>query len=341
MHLRKMGLGLAAVIIIVGTGLHWLFQTALVTDTKGVYTVNIERGMSFNAVMKKFIDQGVIEGDFRPRFVGALLGLSSQLKAGRYELQSGESTYSFLTKLTSGRVLNQRITIPEGLQAREIAQIFQTKLQVDSSAFMAVVSSKAEVVGYGLQGETLEGYLFPNTYKMPWGVSPRRVVEILVSEFKKQVNDSLLKEIAKSEMNLLQVVTLASIIEGEAMVDSERPIISGVYQNRLRKGIRLQADPTIQYIIPDGPRRLLFRDLEIDSRYNTYRYAGLPPGPINNPGLNSILATLNPASVKYIYFVANGDGTHTFSRTLREHNRAKAKFDRVRRQIKGRGKVGK
>jgi UPF0755 protein len=130
-----------------------------------------------------------------------------------------------------------------------------------------------------------------------------------------------------------EVLTLASIIEGEAMVDTEMPIISSVYHNRLRRGMPLQADPTIQYIIPDGPRRLLYRDLKIDSPYNTYLYAGLPPGPINNPGVHAIRAALLPAESKYIYFVANGDGTHSFSENYSQHLRAKKRFDAYREQV--------
>jgi len=129
------------------------------------------------------------------------------------------------------------------------------------------------------------------------------------------------------------VLALASIIEGEAMIDSEMVFISSVYHNRLKKGMRLQADPTIQYIIPDGPRRLLNRDLEIDSPYNTYKYAGLPPGPISNPGILAIRAAVSPAKTDNIFFVADGKGGHIFTKTLRQHLRAKAKFDEIRREV--------
>ncbi|MDZ7265633.1 MAG: endolytic transglycosylase MltG, partial [candidate division KSB1 bacterium] len=136
------------------------------------------------------------------------------------------------------------------------------------------------------------------------------------------------------------ILTLASIIEGEAMVDSERVLVSAVYHNRLQRGMLLQADPTIQYIIPDGPRRLLNRDLRIDSPYNTYLHAGLPPGPVNNPGLRSIYAALNPAPVDYLYLVARGDGTHIFSRNLREHQIAKQKFDMYRKMVNQKRRAG-
>jgi len=155
----------------------------------------------------------------------------------------------------------------------------------------------------------------------------------LIHEFRRNVTDSLERQISEKGWTLHQIITLASIIEGEAMVDSERAIVSAVYHNRLKSGILLQADPTIQYIIPDGPRRLLNKDLAIDSPYNTYRYIGLPPGPVNNPGIKSILAALNPAAVEYIFFVAKGDGTHIFSKTLNQHLNAKSKFDAYRTMI--------
>ena len=142
------------------------------------------------------------------------------------------------------------------------------------------------------------------------------------------------EQMKKIKMTEVEVLTLASIIEGEAIYDRERPIISGVYHNRLNTGMRLQADPTIQYIIDESPRRLLNRDLKIDSPYNTYLYNGLPPGPINNPGLESIKAALYPESNDYFYFVARGDGYHTFSKTKEQHNKAKRDFQKVRRNLR-------
>jgi UPF0755 protein len=147
------------------------------------------------------------------------------------------------------------------------------------------------------------------------------------------VHDSLKTRAEEIGWTLNQALTLASIIEGEAMVDTEMPLISSVYHNRLDIGMPLQADPTIQYIIPDGPRRLLYRDLEIDSPYNTYKYKGLPPGPINNPGIRAIKAALYPADTDYLYFVANGDGTHSFSENYSQHRRAKRRFDEYRKKV--------
>ena len=156
----------------------------------------------------------------------------------------------------------------------------------------------------------------------------------MIEEYKKNVTDDLRQEMVDKKITETEVLILASIIEGEAIYDQERSIISGVYHNRLRMGMRLQADPTIQYIVEGAPRRLLNKDLKIESPYNTYLHYGLPPGPINNPGIESIRAALNPAETDYLYFVAKGDGYHTFSKTKEEHNKAKRQFQKVRREAR-------
>ena len=155
----------------------------------------------------------------------------------------------------------------------------------------------------------------------------------MVNEFKNNISKSMEVQAEELGLSILEVITLASIIEGEAIYDSERSIISAVYHNRLKKGMKLQADPTIQYIIDDGPRRLLKDDLKIKSNYNTYLYKGLPPGPINNPGKESIIAALYPSVNEYLYFVAKGDGYHTFTKNEKDHNKAKRKFQEVRRRV--------
>jgi len=184
----------------------------------------------------------------------------------------------------------------------------------------------------GIAASNLEGFLYPETYQFNWGLSEKDVVRALVEEFKKHIPDSVYTNLRNIGLNLQELVTLASLIEGEAVMDDERSRISAVFHNRLKINMRLEADPTIQYIIPDGPRRILFEDLEIDSPYNTYKYRGLPPGPINNPGVKSLIAAAFPASETYLYFVATGDGRHTFTRSLAEHLEAKKILDRMRRQ---------
>ena len=166
-----------------------------------------------------------------------------------------------------------------------------------------------------------------------YGGTELEIIETLVREFKKNISDSLLIAAKNLNLSLHQIVTLASIIEGEAGIDEERPVISAVYHNRLKKNMKLEADPTIQYIIPDGPRRLTKSDLTIDSPFNTYLHTGLPPEPINNPGKKSIYAAAFPVKQPFLYFVATGDGRHAFSKTLQEHLLAKKKLDRLRKEV--------
>ncbi len=264
-----------------------------------------------------------------------LLGVSRNLQAGNYSFRGRISNYSVLKKLYEGEVTTKMVTIPEGLTAPRIANILKTAVNIDSSRFMSLVHNPKFCDSLGIKAHSLEGYLYPNTYKLYEGITAEKVITYLIYHFKNEFNDSLLQRAEQMKMSVHEVVTLASIVQGEVMVEEEEPIIAALYLNRLKRGMRLQADPTIQYIIKDGPRRLLERDLKIESPYNTYLHRGLPPGPVNNPGISSIRAVLYPAEVDYLFMVANGDGTHTFSETLLEHNRAKKRFDRYRKKIYG------
>lgn len=290
--------------------------------------------MSFESILQMMRKDELIKSENRLRIVAKIMGYKSKIKAGSYEVKGGTSSYHLLKQLVEGKVKLVRVTIPEGKNSRQIAVILHRQVEIDSAEFVHLVKDSAFIRKLSIDSASLEGYLFPDTYYFYWGVQPEEIIKVMVHQFSQQFDSTLAKRAKEMGFTLSQVLTLASIIEGEAVLDSEREIISAVYHNRLKKGIPLQADPTIQYIIPDGPRRLLKRDLAIDSPYNTYKYSGLPPGPINNPGLASIKASLYPAKVKYLYFVANGDGSHTFSKNLKEHLRAKSRFDLHRKKVK-------
>ncbi|MDZ7722583.1 MAG: endolytic transglycosylase MltG [candidate division KSB1 bacterium] len=242
------------------------------------------------------------------------------------------SNKSALDALVRGPQSYFSVTLPEGYAARRYAGIFQKKLGLDSLNFMQLISDTNFIQKLGWEDPSLEGYLYPETYHFTYGVTEKQVIRTLVQQFRSTVPDSFWVAAEEQGMTRRDAVTLASIIEGEAMLDREMPLIASVYHNRLERDMRLQADPTIQYIIPESPRRLLNRDLKIDSPYNTYLYAGLPPGPINNPAVNAIRAAVYPAETSFLYFVADGKGGHTFSRTLTQHLNAKRKFDRIRRE---------
>ena len=236
--------------------------------------------------------------------------------------------------IVEGKTALITVIIPEGITSYQIASILTQKVEVDSEKFVNLVNNKMFINELKMDVNSLEGYLFPNTYFFYWGITEKEIIRILVKEFNHNFTDSLKTIVTEKGWTVHQILTLASIIEGEAAIDSERALISAVYHNRLKKRMLLQADPSIQYIIPDGPRRLLNKDLKIDSPYNTYRYSGLPPGPVNNPGLNSIIAAIYPSDVNYLYFVAKGDGAHVFSKSLSQHLIAKRKFDIFRRKIR-------
>lgn len=297
-------------------------------------TIIIERGSTLSAIADQLIEDGIIKSKNRLLWTAKIMGLENKLRAGKYSVAPHMSNFSLIQQLTSGASVQERVTIIEGITSTDIASLLAKKLDLDFTKIMSVIYDRDLIRKMGIEASNLEGYLFPDTYHFNWGVSELEVIETLVDEFKKNLGDSVLYALDETGMSLHELVTLASLIEGEAVVDDERPLISAVYHNRLKKNVRLEADPTIQYIIPDGPRRLLNNDLQIDSPYNTYMYRGLPPGPINNPGLKSLIAAAFPADESYMFFVATGDGRHSFTHTLSDHLQAKKKLDQLRRETR-------
>ncbi|MFC1562640.1 endolytic transglycosylase MltG [candidate division KSB1 bacterium] len=296
--------------------------------------VKIKKGSNFSEISRILYNDGIIDSPSGFLWISKLLGFEKKLKAGKYEIPEEISYYSLLMLLSSGKSVQEKVTIPEGLRTERVAFILSEKLGIDKERFIELVNDKEFVKSFGLDTISLEGYLLPETYNFYWLMNEEEVIATFIREFKKILADSVMAKISESEYTLREYVILASIIEGEAKYDEERNLVSAVFHNRLKKKARLQADPTIQYIIDDGPRRLLKKDLEIDSSYNTYLYGGLPPGPICNPGGKSILAAIYPAKGDYFYFVAKGDGYHAFSKTQREHLRAKRKLDKLRIELR-------
>ncbi len=333
MRRKKLLISVIVIGMLASYFLYSIFLKSHKNPSGGEVVLIIPLGSGISQIASLLQEHGVIPDAGMFRLAAKLGGFDRGLKAGKYAFAPQNSNLDILQKLHKGLVYNETVTIPEGSTARQIAGLLQRVMQVDSTEFMRCVENSELAAQLGVPAQSLEGYLFPETYRFAWGMKPCDVARALVREFFRQLPDSAEIKAEALGYTLHEIVTLASIVEGEAMLDDERPIIAGLYYNRLRKGIRLQADPTIQYIIPDGPRRLLNKDLRIDSPYNTYRYAGLPPGPVNNPGKKSILAVLNPAKVPYIYMVARGDNSHVFSRTLKEHIKAKKEFDKIRRQV--------
>jgi UPF0755 protein len=297
--------------------------------------------MPLNRIAGLLESEGVLRNKSDLVWPVTLLGYGGRLKAGHYRFESGIKPSEVIRTLMQGRVIRIAVTIPEGSRITAIASILRRRLGVDSTEFVRRASDEVFVRSLGVKAGSLEGYLFPDTYLLEEDAQADDFIRAAAAHFFTSAPDSLLKRAKAVGLTSLQAVTLASIVEGEAMLDSERPVIAALYLNRLRLRMPLQADPTIQYLIPDGPRRLLKKDLAIRSPYNTYLHPGLPPGPINSPGLASILAVLNPASEPVLFMVANGDGSHTFSKTLQEHIRAKSRFDQIRRNVARQAKLNR
>ena len=296
--------------------------------------VTIPKGASLNEVGITLKNNNIIHNKQSFQLAVKILGYEKDIPAGRFRIEKASTNYAIIDQLVNGKQLTKKVTIREGWTISMIAKELDEKLGIKTHFFEDATHNKNLLDKWGIQAKSFEGYLFPNTYQFNENELPSDIINVMVQEYKRNLSDEMLVQMNQIKMSEQEVLTLASIIEGEAIYDKERAIISGVYHNRLKKGMRLQADPTIQYILEDGPRRLLNRDLKIVSPYNTYLNKGLPPGPINNPGIESIKAALFPTESDYLYFVAKGDGYHTFSKTEKQHNKAKRDFQRVRRNAK-------
>ena len=292
----------------------------------------VKDGDSMHQVVERLKEVNLIKHGTGFLILSKITQKDQHIHAGKYSFKKGLTLYSLLEDLFEGNVVLKNVTIPEGLTAKEIAGIFKREIQMDSAEFIKATEDPLIIRSLNLSALNLEGYLFPETYKLTWGISPQKVVQIMVEQFQKTFNDSLMKRAGEINLSLPQVITLASLIEAEAKEQKERAIISAVYHNRLKRGMLLQACPTVTYGFPELDRPLMLKDLERDTPYNTYRHAGLPPGPICNPGKASIMAALYPADVDYLYFVSKGDGTHVFSKTLTEHDNAKNKIKYLQRK---------
>jgi len=296
--------------------------------------ISISKGSTLIDVSNQLFDQRIIKN--KKSFILAVktLGYEKDLPAGKFLIEEATTNYCIIKKIVNSVALSKKMTILEGWSVNDIALELESKFNIKKDSFLKAVKSRRLLRNWKIDSNSFEGYLFPDTYLLPEDASPEDVINKMVFEYNNNITLAMRTRMAEINLSENEVLTLASIIEGEAIFDSERPRISGVYHNRLKKRMRLQADPTIQYIIEDSPRRLLNKDLKIESPYNTYLNYGLPPGPINNPGIESIKAALYPEDVDFLFFVARGDGYHTFTRTEKEHNKAKKEFQKIRRKNK-------
>jgi UPF0755 protein len=333
--LRKRWLSIvAAAFIIVAAGTMYLvFFASNTTAIASDRTIIIPRGASFKTVLDSLESSGVVRSRWTLSLAGRVLGLTKTMKVGKYLFPRGLSNVAILNDLADGkyRILIS-LPIPEGWRMERIALQCGKILGIDSQRFISLCDNSSFRKELGIDAPSMEGYLLPDTYKFLWQVSEEEIIERMVGEFRKFYSDTLKRRQDEMGISMKEVLTLASIVEGEAVFDRERPTIAGVYLNRLKKRMRLEADPTVQYALPVGKRRLTYADLRIDSPYNTYLYYGLPPGPINNPGRKSIMAALYPEKHSFLYFVADGTGGHVFSRSYTDHQKAVNSYRRMKRE---------
>ena len=297
--------------------------------------ITIPAGASFRWTAEELARRHVVDSELSFRVLAWARGSETRIKAGRYLFDKAATPDVVLARLTSGDVFIEKITIPEGYTTYDIARRLGEKGRGTPDAILKIMEDPEFIQAAGLAGETsLEGYLFPATYDLPDELSTKDLLKAMVQKFHGRLNSDLRQAAQERGLSLHQWVTLASIIQKESGKQEEMPLISAVFHNRLKLGMPLQADPTVIYGLKKFEGKLTKRDLAADSPYNTYQIAGLPPGPIANPGLAALSAAVYPAPVKYLYFVARGDGYHSFSETLDEHNEAVQRYRKHQAELR-------
>ncbi len=325
MKLMRWGIGFFLVFILAGViwFASYIFASSPVTTDTVVY---IPKGAGVRTIKTLLASQGLINDDIRFLALARLSGTSRHLRAGEYLIPPHLKPLQILQLLKKGDVVRHQITIPEGMTVRQIAAILEQDNWIDLQSFIELTRDQKFIQTIGFNLDSLEGYLFPDTYSLTRGeVTEESIIEMMTSRF-----FSVWKELTENAPDLVRhrIVTLASIVEKETGDPSERSLISRVFLNRLEKKMRLQSDPTVIYGLTDFSGNLTRQDLKLKSPYHTYYIPGLPPGPICNPGRESIAAVLHPADAPYFYFVSKNNGTHHFSTTLKEHNQAVRKYQK-------------
>ena len=284
--------------------------------------VIIPRGASFAEAADSLSRANLVGWRKMFRLYARVTGGDRHIKPGTYLLRHGTPWKDIISALHGGHGLVNTITIPEGYTILQITPLLARTLKVPVESVQAAVRDTALLARLDVPNPTLEGYLFPDTYAFPLGTTASQAVREMVYDFERRWKPDWDAKAADLKINRNDLVTMASIVEREARVPEERPVIAAVYYNRLRKGMLLQADPTVQYALGHHVGRVLYKDLAVASPYNTYIHKGLPPGPVASPGVASLAAAANPANVPYLYFVASRDGHHEFRMTLQEHTSA-------------------
>jgi peptidoglycan lytic transglycosylase G len=332
--LRLVRMGLLVLALVLSLRLYWVVetQTPVRAADAAPQPLVVAPGSSAEAIGRQLAEMGLVRHPLVFRLLVLVRGVGGSLKAGEYSLEGPMSLEQIVDVLARGEVVRNEVTFPEGLNAVEASEIVGAR-GLSADAFLQATKNSSLVADLDADASDLEGYLFPDTYDIPRTGDPEGVLVARMIQRFRDVMAPELPRIAEKKLTVRQVVTLASLVERETARPEERPRIAAVFLNRLRKGMLLQTDPTVIYALRLAGRwdgNIRRADLQIDSPYNTYRYPGIPPGPIANPGRGALLGVIDPMDVKDLYFVSRNDGTHQFSETLAQHNRAVDRYQRRR-----------
>ncbi len=308
-------------------GLFYYQATVSVGESTETVILIITPGATLKQISRDLKDLNLIKNASAFRLLANIRQKQTHIQVGEYQLNQSMLPIDILKSITSGKTVLHPITIPEGYRILEIAELLSKKISINKDEFIRESRNKDLIKNLKITSKSLEGYLFPETYHFSKHTSEKKIIQTMLNTFQQRMKTKKIQDqIQNSNMSLHEIITLASLIEKETGMNGERKHISSVFHNRLKRKMRLQTDPTVIYSIENFDGNIRKKDLNIDSPYNTYRYNGLPPGPIANPGIKSIVAALNPIKTNHLYFVSKKDGSHQFSSSLKEHNRAVQKY---------------
>jgi UPF0755 protein len=328
--LRRFFIALGLLLLFLASFSYWFFFLPP-SSTSVTKTILVKRGMPLRKVSEILQQEGIVKQRHLFAWLARLLGKKTGIKAGEYELHTQMLPLEVLQILLKGQVKHHLVTIPEGYTLLQVAQLLDGLQIVEKETFLQKTSSPVFIASLGLPDPnrpSLEGYLFPNTYHFFKEMDPEEAIQMMVQQFKKVFASDLAAKASELGMSEREAVILASIIEKETPLPEEKPLISAVFHNRLKRKMPLQSDPTVIYGIKNFDGNLTKQHLMQPTPYNTYFMSGLPPTPICNPGKDSLIAALSPAPVPYLYFVSKNDGSHYFSGEFEEHNRAVSKYQK-------------
>ena len=323
-------------LLVVGMGVYAYYNLPYDDRMRPVHLV-VPEGATLDRTAESLAEQGVIRFPLLFAGMARVMGKDRSIRAGEYTLHTSMSPREVLQRLCKGEVVLHKVTVPEGYTVAQIADLLEQRGFASREEILREARKVGFIKAFGFEGDTLEGYLFPETYHFAMGLTPGQILKAMVQRFHAVYGPELRARQAENGRRLHEVVTMASIVEKETSSRKEMPLIASVLVNRLRIGMPLQCDPTVIYGIEDFDGNLTREHLRTPTPYNTYVNKGLPPGPICNPGLDALKAVLYPADTDYLYFVSRNDGTHLFSSTLREHNRAVDKYQKKSGKSSGGG----